>query len=476
MSYILNEKIPHQKYFEDISKIPHGSKNEKEISNYLVDFAKKLNLKVKQDEIGNVIIYKNGSSGYESHSPVILQAHIDMVCEKNVDCDLDFTKDALKLYIEDGYVHAKGTTLGADDAYGVAYMMSILEDSTLEHPPLECVFTVQEEIGLIGAQSLKAEDFKGTRFINLDNNNNLYTYVSCSGGLRFHFSKKMKMEECKIPVYRLEIRGLFGGHSGGNIHLEMGNSNKIASRILHYINKDFRANLINIDGGSKENAIPRECTATFASRGNFDLIKKLVKEQEEKIKRELQFSDPNLIINIFEDKAEQMCCEEISNEIITMLYMLPNGPKHKNLDLDVVTASQNFGVIKTEDNIIKCTYSMRGALESYNDESEEILINFCTIFGFEWESGSRYPAWPYSEISPMRDTLKKVYKDFYGIELLEKATHGGLECGVFKKIIPDIDIVTIGPEAFDAHTPAERLNIKSFDDTYNLLVEYLKNL
>ena len=476
MSYVLNEKIPHQKYFEDISKIPHGSKNEKEISDYIVAFAKKLGLKVKQDEIGNVIIYKNGSIGYESHLPVILQAHTDMVCEKNVDCDFDFSKDSLQLYIEDGYVKAKGTTLGADDGYGVAYMMAILEDTTLKHPPLECVFTVQEEIGLIGAQSLKAEDFKGTRFINLDNNNNLYTYVSCSGGLRFHFSKKMKMIDCDIPVYRLEVRGLFGGHSGGNIHLEMGNSNKIASRVLHYINKDFRANLIKIDGGSKENAIPRECIVSFASKGEFDLIKKLVKEQETKIKKELQFSDPNLTIDIFEDKSDKMCCEEISNEIITMFYMLPNGPRHRNLALNVVSASQNFGVIKTEDNIVKCTYSFRGALESYNDEGEEILINFCTIFGFWWESGARYPAWEYSPNSPMRDILKKVYKDFYGREIMEKATHGGLECGVFKKIIPNIDIVTIGPECFDAHTPVERMNIDSFDKTYSLLVKYLENL
>lgn len=234
MNYVLNEYLPHQKYFEDISRIPHGSHNEKELSDYLVKFAGDLGLKVKQDKLYNVIIYKPASEGYEDHPAIILQSHIDMVCEKNGDCDFDFEKDSLKLYIEDGFVRAKGTTLGADDGVGAALTMAVLADKTLKHPALECVFTVCEEVGLIGAQALDKNDFTSKRLINLDNSSSLSTYVSCSGGLRFRLKKKLEMVKCNSKAYRLEVRGLYGGHSGGNIHLERGNSNKICSRVLYH--------------------------------------------------------------------------------------------------------------------------------------------------------------------------------------------------------------------------------------------------
>ena len=476
MSYILNEKLLHQKHFEDISCIPHGSHNEKELSDYLVQFAKNLFLKVKQDKIGNVIIYKEASKGYENHPAIILQSHIDMVCEKNANYNHDFLTDPLTLYIEDGYVKAKGTTLGADDAYGMAYMMAILEDKSLMHPPLECVFTVLEEVGLLGVQVLEKEDFKGKKLINLDNGSDLYTYVSCAGGIRFAFFKEMEMENCLSQVYRLEFKGLHGGHSGGAIHLERGNSNKIASRTLYHLNKKFGINLISINGGLQDNAIPRECMAVFSSNGNKGDIIEFVLEQEKIIKKELEFSDPGLKISIMEEKASQMCTKEISDKIITMFYLLPNGFQHKNLFLDITSASQNFGVVTTENNTIKGAYTFRGALDSYLDEEQEILINFCNIFGFQWECVSRHPTWEYLPDSPMRETLKKVYKEFYNREILEKATHGSLECGVFKKIIPDIDIVTLGPECHDAHTPTESMSIKSFDEIYLVLVKLLENL
>ena len=476
MNYILDEKLLHQKYFEDISKIPHGSYNEKELSDYLVEFAKNLSLKVKQDKMGNVIVYKEASKGYENHPIIILQSHIDMVCEKNACSNHNFLTDPIALYIEDGYVKAKETTLGADDAYGVAYMMAILEDNKLLHPPLECVFTVCEEMGLLGVQELKKEDLQGKKLINLDNGNDLYTYVSCAGGVRFAFSKEMAMESCSNPVYKFEVNGLYGGHSGGAIHQERGNSNKIASRVLYHLNKKFGINLIDINGGLKDNAIPRECVVIFSSQGNKDEIIELVKLQEEIIRRELEFSDSGLSISISEEIATKMCAKKISDEIVTMFYLLPNGFEHRNLHLETTSASQNFGVIETENNIVKGAYTFRGALDSYLDEEQEIIINFCDIFGFQWECVSRHPTWEYEANSSMRETLKKVYRDFYKREMIERATHGSLECGVFKKIIPDIDIVTIGPECYDAHTTTERMNLKSFDDTYLVLVKFLENL
>lgn len=477
MDYILNKLLPHQKYFEDITRIPHGSYNEKALSDYIVNFAKELGYRTKQDELGNVIVYKPASVGYENHPAVILQSHIDMVCEKNGDCNHNFETEPLQIYIEHGLVRAKGTTLGADDGAGAALMMAVLADKHLKHPPLECVFTVLEEVGLIGAQALDGNDFTAKQLINLDNSSEKNTYVSCSGGLRFVMKKKMIMEPCSLPVYRVEVRGLYGGHSGGNIHLERGNSNKICSRVLYHLNKEAGINLISINGGSKENAIPREADAVFASQADFNKIKSIVAEQEEKIKKELMYSDAGLTVEVYEDKADKMCRKEISNSIITMFYMLPNGFKHRSMVIDGLTvASQNMGVVKTVDDEVICTYSLRGAIESYNDEGMENLINFCKIFGFKYESGSRYPAWEYTEVSPMRDKLKQVYRELFEREIEIKATHGGLECGVFKKIIPDIDIVTLGPDSYDVHTPNERMDLASFDRAYKLLTTYLTNL
>lgn len=469
------EKVEY--YFREISKIPRGSYNEKAICDYVENFAKERNIKYVRDKMHNIVLFKEATKGYEDHETVMLEGHMDMVCEKNNDSDHDFSKDSIELIEEDGFLHANKTTLGADDGVGVCYMLALLDDESLKHPALECVFTVCEEVGLIGAQALDKKDFTSKRLINLDNSSALSTYVSCSGGLRFRLKKKLKMEKCNSSVYRLEIRGLYGGHSGGNIHLERGNSNKICSRVLYHLNKEAGINLINIDGGSKENAIPREATAIFASSGNIENIKNIVAEQKEKIKKELMYSDAGLTIELYEDKAEEMCVKDVSDSIITMFYMVPNGFKHRSMVIDGLTvASQNMGVIKTIDNEVICTFSLRGAIESYNDEGMEILINFCNIFGFEWESGSRYPAWEYSENSTMREILKTVYKDFYDRDIQIKATHGGLECGVFKKIIPDIDIVTLGVESYDVHTPNERMNLESFDNTYKLLVKYLENL
>lgn len=365
MNYVLNKDLLHQKYFEEISKIPHGSYNEQQLSNYIVNIAKELGYKYIQDEMGNVIVYKPASSGYENHATIILQAHIDMVCEKNIDCNHNFETDSLSLQVEDGWVKAKGTTLGADDGYGVAYMLALLTEKDIAHPALECVFTVQEEVGLFGAINLKKEYFSGKKFINLDNGSESNTYVSCAGALISTFTKSITYEKNSLPTYKIEVKGLSGGHSGGQIHLEKGNSIKIVTRILYHLNKNFGINLVNIDGGSKMNAIPREAFATFSCAENFETIDELVKNIEKEVKKELEFSDNGVYISLLKSNSEKIITKKESDEIINMLYLIPSGLQHRSLAFEnLTTASQNLGVITTKENKIKFTVSLRGALES----------------------------------------------------------------------------------------------------------------
>lgn len=477
MDYVLNKNLLHQKYFEEISKIPHGSYNEKRLSDYIVNIAKELEYKYLQDEMGNVIIYKPATSGYENHDTVILQAHIDMVCEKNVDCSHNFEKDSLNLYIEDGWVKAKGTTLGADDGFGAAYMLALLTEKDIKHPALECVFTVQEEVGLFGAMALKKEYFSGKKFINLDNGSETNTYVSCAGAIISTFTKSISYEKNSLSTYRIEVKGLSGGHSGGQIHLEKGNSIKIITRILYHLNKKFGINLVSIDGGSKMNAIPRESFATFNSSENIEVITEVVKNIEKEVKKELEFSDKGITISIYKDSSEKAICKKESNEIINMLYLIPSGLLHRSLTFEnLTTGSQNLGVITTKGNEIKFTVSLRGALESYNQEGMEQLRFLSKMFNVSYVIDAHFSAWEYSPESKFRDILKTLYKDFYQRDIKVAATHGGLECGIFKSLIPELDIITLGPECKNAHTPDECMNLNSFDKMYDFLKLLLSNL
>lgn len=477
MNYVLNSNLLHQKYFEEISKIPHGSYNEKQLSDYIVTIAKNLGYRYIQDEMGNVIIYKPASVGYENHGTVILQSHIDMVCEKNMDCSFDFEKDSLILEIDDGWVKAQGTTLGADDGYGVAYMLALLTEKNLTHPSLECVFTVQEEVGLFGAQNLKKEYFSGKKFINLDNGSETNTYVGCAGGTISTFTKNISYETNSSPSYSLEVKGLTGGHSGGQIHLEKGNSIKILSRILYHLNKSLGINLISINGGSKMNAIPREAFSIFSCSESFEKIESIVKELEEKVKKELEFSDNGVTITLTKSSSNKRITKKESDDIINILYLIPSGFLHRSLTFEnLTTASQNLGVIVTKDNEIKFTIALRGALESYNQEGMSHLKLLSQIFDVTYNIDVHFSAWEYSPKSEFREILKKLYHKYYQHEIKVTATHGSLECGMFKALIPELDIITLGPECRNAHTPNEAMNLASFDKMYDFLKLLLSNL
>lgn len=474
MDFDLNKRYCY--YFNEISKIPRGSRNEKAVSDYIVGFANGHGLSYKQDEVFNVLISKPASAGYEDAETVVMQAHIDMVCEKNNDVVHDFEKDPLDLYVEDGWLHARGTTLGADDGQGVAYMLAILEDDTLKHPKLQCIFTSMEEIGLLGACALKKEDIHGKQMINLDGGGEVVTCVSSSGGARAKITKPVTFEKNDKNTYRLSVRGLLGGHSASRIHLERGNSNIIAARILREAQAaGIVLQIADFRGGLKFNAIPREADVLFASDSSKAELEEVLKPVIGNIRSELEFSDPGLHVSLYEEpKADAVLTQKDTDDILNMMYVMPNGFQHKSLAIEGLTvASLNAGVAYFENGLFTIDNLIRSAAASHTDQMILQIRIIGKAFGFDIRVNDRYGGWAYSADSRLREILKGVLKD-KGIEMKERATHGGLECGIFKALVPEMDIITYGPVSEGEHTPDEKLDLASFDRAYENLCELLK--
>ena len=474
MEFDLNKR--HCFWFNELCKIPHGSRNEKALSDFIVQFAKDRGLPYKQDEAFNVIIDKKASEGYEGCAPLILQAHMDMVCEKNKDCDLDFEKDPLDLYVEDGYLKAKGTTLGADDGTGVAYMLAILEDDSLKHPQLSCIFTTMEEIGLLGAAALYPDDVHAHRMVSLDGGGECHTLLSSAGGGTAIVTKNVSFETNEDPAFMLEVKGLLGGHSGGDIHLEKGNANKIAARILKGLQlAGFDIRLVSFEGGMKDNAIPREATAVFTSKAPFHEIETYVKEVEKQIWNELEFSDAGFKAVLTETASDKKMMEKDSQSVLDLLYLIPNGFRHRSMVIEgLTTASLNLGVVRTYEDHVELMSLVRAALDSHTDDMLDQIHVLSELLGWDFHVEGKYPGWSYSEVSPMRDIFKKVCEN-NGKELEISAAHGGCECGVFKGLDPEIDIISFGPITHFIHTPDEELDLASFDRAYKLLCEIVEN-
>lgn len=476
---VLTESIAIFKYFEEISKIPRGSFNEEKISDYLVEFAKEHHLEYFQDDMKNIIIYKDGTLGYENHPPVMLQGHIDMVCEKDYDYNHDFENDPLKLYVEDGYLHAKGTTLGADDGYAISYMLAILESKDIAHPPLDCVFTVQEEVGMLGVRNLKADKIRAKRMISMDTGNEAVTCVSSSGGRRVTVTKELGLINNDWDTYKLKIEGLLGGHSGKYISKERGNANKIAFRMLQHLSKKANIRLVNVVGGLKANAIARECVVEFAVDTSLSVVQQIFENTMAQIKTELEFSDPNLTysLNKLSKKVPVSFDEKTSQEAVDLIYLLPDGFKAKSMVIDdLTTISLNLGQVELTDNSIKCHYLIRSPLTSAREELTNEIKLLSSLLNARVQIESDYPGWNYEANSFMRDILKEVIKERLGIDMITQASHGGLEIGILKGLIPELDIITIGPECSGAHTPEEKMNLNSFLKMYEVLKLILAKL
>lgn len=475
---ILNHQVAIYKYFEIISSIPRGSKNEKAISDYLVVFAKNHQLQYVQDDIGNVIIYKAGTKGYENHPTVMLQGHMDMVCEKNKDVEFDFEHDPLQLYIDEGWLKAKGTTLGADDGYAVSYMLAILESEHYAHPPLECVFTVQEEIGLIGVKNLKAEYFQAKKLIGMDSGGENKTTISCSGGRRNCITKSMILIPSHFNTFQFSIKGLLGGHSGHFISKERGNAIKIMSRFLKQLSHETTIYLVSMDGGLKENAIPRECDVIFAADISLKWLEHLIQKIYQNIYEEFQYSDQGLTYHVSQITRAKTTCDAItSQELIDLLYILPCGMHHHSMVIPgLTTCSNNIGVVSLKDDHLEIFSTIRSPMTSLREYIAEQFYLIASLYHATSQDRADYPGWNYEGESPLRELYKQVIREKLGKELLTNASHGGIEVGVLKGLLPELDIITLGPISENAHTPDERMNLASFEKMFDVLVDLLSKL
>lgn len=466
------------KYFQEISNIPRGSGNEKEISDYLVNFAKKLKLEVIQDKALNIIIKKPATKGYENSQTVILQGHMDMVCQKNIDTSHDFKKDPIKLIKKGDYIYADGTTLGADDGIAVAYVMAILSDDSISHPKLEVLLTTDEEAGMTGAMNISRENLKGKILINIDTEEEGYLLVSCAGGIRTKSKLKVIKESLgDEDLYKIKVRGLKGGHSGCDIDKWRGNANKIMGRILKGLEKiDF--NLVNIEGGSKNNAIPREADAVIVTKNKKELFE-IIKEWNGTIKNELKVQDSNIKIEVNEinERYNKKITKESQNKIIDLLYMYPNGINTISMNIEGLTeSSTNLGIVRMKEDLIEFDSAVRSSVPSLRDEIVNRIKTITEMVGGSLQASAGYPSWEYKEESRIREICKDVYKKMYNEEMKVYAIHAGVECGLFEEKLGEMDMVSIGPDIFDAHTPEEHLSISSAERVYEYLLNVLKEM
>ncbi len=464
-------------YFEEICAIPHGSRNTKLISDYLVKFAKEQNLKYIQDEVNNVILFGEGTCGMEDHEPVILQGHMDMVCDKDPGVEIDMAVDGLDVTHDGTCVFAKGTTLGGDDGIAVAYALALLADKSIPHPPLEVIITVDEEIGLLGAHAIDISMLKGRKLINLDSEDEGVFTVSCAGGSTSFISLPVDRRAVYGPCIRLSVSGLQGGHSGAEIHKNRANANKVMGEFMSRIQKLMPLCLTSLNGGSKDNAIPHTCQATLVAMGiHLERINTIAEELQAEIRQ--QYDEPTASIQAFDVDAlgGNSLSTESTAKIIGLLCAVPNGVQAWSKDIDgLVQTSLNMGIIKLGERFT-ATFSVRS---SVNAEKHEILDQLKTIAGFyegTFSQMGEYPAWEFKKDSQLRDTMVKVYQEMFGKEPQVSAIHAGLECGLLSEKLPGLDCVSMGPQMHDIHTSREKLEIASTERTWNFLLAVLKAL
>ncbi|WFA10420.1 aminoacyl-histidine dipeptidase [Tissierella sp. Yu-01] len=468
-------------YFEELTRIPRCSNEEKMVSDYLKGVGLNLGLEVIQDEVFNIVIKKPGTRGYENKPTVVLQGHMDMVCEKADDVDFDFSKDSINIAVEGDYIVAEETTLGADNGIAVAMCLAILESKDIAHPPLEVLVTTNEETGLTGAAELDPKHISGRTLINIDSEEEGTILVSCAGGERNIITIPLKwegLEEGKAS-FILRISGLLGGHSGMEIDKGRGNSIKILGRVLNKINEELDFELASVDGGSKSNAIPRLALAKIATNKNdIEKLKKIVDNISNEIKLELATSDKDVSITLEKiDSLESAFTKEITNNIITALMLIPSGIQSMSQDIiGLIESSNNLGVLKTYEDKVTIECAMRSSVGSLKSNIAIQLKLIAQAINAHWLSTSAYPAWEYKKDSYIREVFKKSYKELYNKELEVAAIHAGLECGLFKEKFGEIDMVSFGPNMKGVHAPGESLSISSTERTFELLKKVLENI
>ncbi len=461
-------------YFEEIAQIPHGSENERAIADYIVSFAEVRGLDVYRDAANNVLVRKAGTAGREHESVLALQGHTDMVCEKDPDVAHDFEKDPLKLAVENGYLRATGTTLGADNGIAVAMMLAILDGGAESHPPLECLFTAGEEIGMIGATQFDFSKLSAKRLINMDSESENLVIAGCAGGIRSEILLRGERSALAGDCLSVTLSGLHGGHSGEDISKGRANANRLMGRLLLRFIGDASFRLVDIAGGSKDNAIPRDCVAVFSVSDAAAAVK-VAEDLLKHIRAELSAEDSGFAYAIRNTTAETAFDHAFSTAFVAMMNYADNGVYAMSTDISgLVEWSGNMGVAETVKAGARLVFLSRSSTESRIDESIARIDALAAIFGAETSHHGRYPGWRYCPSSSLRDRFIEVSKRLHGFDIKTTVIHAGLECGLIYKMCPDMDIISVGPDMEDIHSPAERLNIASTERFWLTVLEMLK--
>jgi dipeptidase D len=465
------------KHFYALTQIPRCSKHEEKVIEYIISVAERLGLEYKADEVKNLVVKKPATPGHENAPIVVLQGHVDMVCEKNKDVEFDFMTDPLKLRIENEYLYATGTTLGADNGIGVAAGLAVLEDNDLVHGPIECLFTVDEETGLTGAFALGSDMLEGRMLINLDTEEERALYVGCAGGGESEITMPVLWEEPEGKAVHVNFSGMKGGHSGVDIHLGRANAIKLLARIIWKAAREHEFALANLTGGDKHNAIPREAEAVLVSKGDLEPVKKIIMEAFEEIKFEYKSIEPDMKIEFKDvELPEKAMTEEDSRRTLHLIVSLPHGVYRMSPDIeDLVETSTSMAKVRTEDDVyvqLASRSSSSSQLEALRDKIEAIVV----LAGGDTERPEAYPGWLPNLDSKVLALLKESAKELWKIDPEVKAIHAGLETGIIGEKFPGMDMASMGPQIENPHSPDERVKVDSVSDFWDLLVLALNKM
>ena len=468
------------KFFGEILSIPRPSKHEEKMTEYLINWAKERNLDYESDEIGNVIIRKGATKGKENSPWVCLQSHIDMVCEKNSDKDFDFEKDAIVPKIEGEWLKADGTTLGADDGIGVATALAILDANDIEHGPIECLFTVDEETGLSGAEALSPNVLKSRILLNLDSEDEGEIFIGCAGGIDTVAQLPFDKEETPdAPAFKIMVKGLKGGHSGDDINKGLACANKLLNRILWSLDKEMDLRLACFDGGNLRNAIAREAYATFVvAEADVELMKEIVEKFTNDLKYEFRNTEPDMEIILMEAERPEFVVDMLSQDnLLNVLYACPHGVLAMSREIPgFVETSTNLASIKMKEDHFFITTSQRSSVESSKYAAAYRVESCFLLAGADVEHGDGYPGWAPNPESKILKIAVDAYKKLFNKEPIVRAIHAGLECGLIGEKYPGMDMISYGPTLRGVHSPDERLEIKTVELYWKHTLEILKNI
>lgn len=478
MSNILAHLEPREvfRYFEELAAIPHGSGNTKQIADYCEQFAKDRGLPHARDAHDNVVIIREAAAGYETAAPVLLQGHLDMVCEKAPGCRKDMEKEGLDLAEENGWVYAKGTTLGGDDGIAVAMMLALLAEKELPAPRLECIITSDEEVGMLGAAAWQPTLITGRNMINLDSEEEGIFTVSCAGGNRTYCRLPITREPVTGQAVTVKIAGLVGGHSGVEINKGRANADMLLGRLLTAIRSAMPCRILSVAGGQKDNAIPTEAEAGLFC-GDTAALRALAAEWQTRLRHEYAPIEPGLTVTVAAcgEKTADAMTEESADRVLCLLLCVPNGVQAMSGSLPgLVQTSLNLGILTTGEDAVELHFGVRSSLASQKEMLTERLTVLTRQLGGSVEVFGDYPAWEYRAESPLRELMCEVYREQYGAEPKIEAIHAGLECGLLCEKLPGLDCVSIGPEMLEIHTPRERMSVASVGRVWRFIREVLR--